>query len=100
MRFGREWHTMIMKLMTPSNAAMVEQKQLAQIDGWLAAGEAKRAELHIARLLRTEHPPLDRANLLFRRARARLLLERPDEALEDLQTLHALQPDLWLHSEI
>ncbi|MEP7289832.1 MAG: tetratricopeptide repeat protein [Chloroflexota bacterium] len=74
---------------------MLDSKQLAQIDQWLATGDARRAETQIARLLRNDFPPLDRAQLLTRRAKARILLERPDEALEDLQTMRALAPELW-----
>jgi tetratricopeptide (TPR) repeat protein len=73
----------------------LEQTQLLQIDEYLTSGDGKRAEFQIARLLRDELPPVERAQLLVRRARARLLTERPDEALEDLQTSRALAPELW-----
>jgi tetratricopeptide (TPR) repeat protein len=73
---------------------MIDRSQLLQIDQSLAAREGKRAEFQIARLLRSTLPSADRAQLLLRRARARLLTERPDEALEDLQTCHALAPEL------
>ncbi len=73
----------------------LDSAQLAQIDDTLTAGDGKRAEFQIARLLRGELPPEERAQLLLRRARARLLSNRPDEALEDLQTAHALAPALW-----
>src|SRR5664279_4928896 len=71
----------------------------AQIDETLAVGDGKRAEFLIARLLRGELPPAECAQLLQRRARARILTGRPDEALEDLQTSRALMPDLWARSE-
>src|SRR5258708_6390233 len=78
----------------------VDQKQLAQIDQWLDSGDAKRAEAQIARLLRSDCSPAERAELLLRRARTRVFTARPDEAIEDLQTLHALMPDLWERSEV
>src|SRR5437764_9135312 len=78
----------------------VEQKQLTQIDQWLDSGDAKRAEAQIARLLRSDCTPSERAELLLRRARARVFTARPDEAIEDLQTLRALMPDLWERSEV
>jgi tetratricopeptide (TPR) repeat protein len=78
----------------------IDQKQLSQIDRWLSVGDLKKAEAQIARLLRMSHPPAERAVLMLRRARARVLLERPDEALEDLQTLHALTPDQWERSDV
>src|SRR5438552_2306894 len=77
----------------------IEHTHLVHIDEWLASGDGKRAEVQIARLLRGELPPGERAQLLLRRARARLLTERPEEALEDLQTSRALAPELWEQSD-
>src|SRR5437016_5790981 len=77
-----------------------EQKQIQQIDQWLATGDAKRAEAQIVRLLRADLPPAERAQLLLRRTRARILLERPNEALEDLQTARALIPDVWERTDV
>src|SRR4051812_39705442 len=77
-----------------------DQKQVRQIDQWLSTGDAKRAETQIVRLLRADQAPIDRAHLLLMRARARILLERPDEALEDLQTMRALAPDLWERTDV
>ncbi len=74
--------------------------QFVQIDQWLATGDGKRAEIQIARLLRSDLEPQERAELLLRRARARILSERPDEAIEDLQTAHALLPEWWEHSDV
>ncbi len=67
--------------------------QLAQIDSLLAAREIKKAEVLVAKQLRQEPPPEARAQLLLRRARARLIAQHPDDALEDIQTARALQPD-------
>ncbi|GAB4527576.1 MAG: hypothetical protein Kow0063_03000 [Anaerolineae bacterium] len=69
------------------------KEQLAQIDSLLAAREIKKAEVLIAKQLRQEPPPEIRAQLLLRRARARLIAQHPDDALEDIQTARALQPD-------
>ncbi len=77
-----------------------DRSQLAQIDQWIASGDGKRVEIQIARLLRSNLPPAERAQLLVRRARARLLMQRPDEVLEDLQTARALVPELWDQSEV
>ena len=71
------------------------ETQFMQIDKWLSAGDIKRAEVQIAKLLRGETTPAERAELFLRRARARVVSERPDEALEDLQTCRALAPALW-----
>src|SRR5260221_6266275 len=71
------------------------QAQLVQINKWLSVGNVKRAEVQIAKLLRGEATLLERAQLFICRARARVVSERPDEALEDLQTCRALAPDLW-----
>src|SRR5258708_15614891 len=78
----------------------LDQKQLTQIDQWLEAGDPKRAEAQIARMLRSDCSASERAELLLRRARTRVLTSRPDEAIEDLQTLHALTPDLWEQAEV
>ena len=78
----------------------LDPKQLAQIDGWMATGDPKRAETQVARLLRGDVSAQERAQLLFRRARARILLERPEEALEDLQTLRALDSTLATGSSV
>ncbi len=78
----------------------LERTQLVHIDEYLASGDGKRAEFQIARLLRGELPPGERAQLLLRRARARLLIERPDEAIEDLQTSRALVPELWEQPDV
>src|SRR5438552_18591457 len=78
----------------------VDQKQRTRIDRRSGTGDPRRAEAQIARLLRSDCSPSERAELLLRRARTRVLTSRPDEAIEDLQTLHALTPDLWERSEV
>jgi tetratricopeptide (TPR) repeat protein len=68
-------------------------EKLRQIDTLLAAHEIKKAEVAVAKHLRTDPTPDMRAQLLLRRARARLIGQLPDDALEDIQTACALQPD-------
>jgi tetratricopeptide (TPR) repeat protein len=67
---------------------------LAAIDQRIASGDARRAEIQLGRLLRDELDPVTRSEILVRRARARLLLSRPDEALVDMHTALDLAPDL------
>jgi tetratricopeptide (TPR) repeat protein len=74
---------------------------LLQIDHLLAAQDIKRAEFQIARLLR-DNPLLtgtEQAQLILRRARARMLAERPEEALEDMRIARSLAPELFSQPE-
>ena len=75
---------------------MDTQTQFGEIDHALLSNDIKRAEVAIARFLRRKNSTQERAELLFRRAQTRLLSARPDDALEDLETGLALQPDLVL----
>jgi tetratricopeptide (TPR) repeat protein len=63
---------------------------LAHIDDLLDHGELKKAEVAIAKQLRSEPSAQVRSDLLLRRARARLIGQHPDDALEDIQTARAL----------
>jgi len=72
----------------------------ADIDLALAEQDIKRAEVAIARRLRGTNTPEERADLLMRRAKTRLMDARPDDALEDLETCQALQPARSQHAEI
>lgn len=65
-----------------------------QIDDLLSRREIKKAEVQIAKQLRSDPSPKLRAELLLRRARARLIGQHPDDTLEDIQTARALAPDL------
>lgn len=65
-----------------------------QIDHHLHNRDAKKAEVLIAKQLRDSTLADIRAELLVRRAKARLIGQRPDEALEDIQTAFALDPEL------
>lgn len=68
---------------------------LQAIDRFLAQRNVKRAEILIAKLLRTEQPPALHAQLLYRRARTRLHNGRPEAALEDLQKFVSLLSDQY-----
>jgi tetratricopeptide (TPR) repeat protein len=70
------------------------------IDQFLEVGDLKRAEVQIARLLRGDPDSLDRVQLLMRRARGRLMAEKPDDALEDLLMCRNLQPSLEMSAEL
>jgi tetratricopeptide (TPR) repeat protein len=71
---------------------------LQEIDEALADNDVRRAEVAIARYLRDDkNPPELRAELYFRRAQARLMDARPDDALEALATAIALQPEKANH---
>ena len=77
---------------------MIETVQ--QIDVFLAKHEIKKAEIAIAKLLRADPSAVQRAQLLLCRARARLMGQHPDDALEDIQTARALDPDLAADPEV
>ena len=68
-------------------------EQYPTVDELLSKRDIKRAEVLIARYLRTELSAQERATLLIARARARLLGARVDDALEDLDHARALIPD-------
>ena len=72
----------------------MSEEQLQAIDTVLEQNDLRRAEVLIAKQLRSDNLSGDlRAQILLRRVRARLLSERPDDALEELQTVLAIQPD-------
>ncbi len=68
-------------------------EQLQTIDDLLLRRDIKKAEVLIARLLRSEQSLQGRARMLILRARARLFSARIDDALEDLQKARSLAPD-------
>ncbi len=70
------------------------EDHLRQIDKLLEEREIKKAEVQVAKLLRADPEPLFRAELLLRRARARLIDQHPDDTLEDIQTARALNPKI------
>jgi tetratricopeptide (TPR) repeat protein len=61
------------------------KEQLQTIDELLAKNDVRKAEALIVKSLRLDNAAEARAQLLFRRARVRLLLGRPEDALDDLQ---------------
>ena len=65
---------------------------LRDCEGLLARNELRRAEVAVARALRTSPDQRTRVALLLLRARARLNDARPAEALDDLQAVFALEP--------
>lgn len=68
-------------------------EQLQTIDDLLLKRDIKRAEVLIARVLRSEQSLQGRARMLILRARARLLGGRIDDALDDLHKARELAPD-------
>jgi tetratricopeptide (TPR) repeat protein len=71
---------------------MVWQEHLQRIDDLLSKNEVKKAEVIVAKQLRSDLPLHSRSQMLFRRARIRLLSARPEDALDDLQTIQRLVP--------
>jgi tetratricopeptide (TPR) repeat protein len=67
-------------------------QQLAQVDSFLDKGDIKRADVAIAKLLRSSLSSQLRAHTLLRRARARLLSARPEEAIDDLLAAQSIVP--------
>lgn len=72
---------------------MIEQFNL--IDDLLAHREIKKAEILIARSMRATLSPEEHAGTLIRRARARLLGGRVDDALHDLNTVRLQYPEAF-----
>jgi tetratricopeptide (TPR) repeat protein len=67
------------------------QEQLKTIEDLLAKRDIKKAEVALAKLLRSELTAPDRASILILRARARLLSARPADAIADLQEARSLE---------
>jgi tetratricopeptide (TPR) repeat protein len=68
----------------------IMQEQLQIIETLLARSEIKKAEMFVARHLRSNLTDDERAKALVYRARARLAGGRPEEALDDLLTAQSL----------
>ncbi|MBK8026013.1 MAG: tetratricopeptide repeat protein [Chloroflexi bacterium] len=66
-----------------------------QVESLLAKRDYKRAEVQIARALRSSLDTIDRVHLLLMRSRVRLKTGRVDEALIDLQKVQALNHDMF-----
>ncbi len=71
------------------------QEQLLIIEALLARSEIKKAEMFVAKHLRSNLSDTERAQVLIYRARARLLSARPEEAIDDLLTSRAMRPDIF-----
>jgi tetratricopeptide (TPR) repeat protein len=67
-------------------------EQFRYIDDLLARREIKKAEILIARSMRGTLSPEEHADILIRRARARLLGGRVDDALHDLNNARSQYP--------
>lgn len=65
-------------------------EQLQIIEVLISKGEVKKAEVAIAKVLRNEIAPQERAQALIYRARVRLLFARPADALDDLATVETI----------
>lgn len=72
---------------------MHSTEQLQTVDDLLARREIKKAEVLIARFLRSDMTPEQRAAVLILRARARLLGGRVDDTLEDLASARVAFPE-------
>ena len=75
------------------------QEKLSRIDGLLTKGSIKKAEVLIARVLRSHLTTSEQAELLLRRARTRLLSARSEDALDDLSLAHELLGEGFLTPE-
>jgi tetratricopeptide (TPR) repeat protein len=71
------------------------KEHLAHIDDFLTKGEIKKAEVLIAKLLRSQRHDIDQSTLLFRRARTRLLSGRPEDAINDLMNIRDIAPETF-----
>lgn len=66
------------------------EEQIHQIDHLLAKNELKKAEIAIARLIRSDLTSQHQSRVLYLRARSRFLSARPEDALEDLLTIRRI----------
>lgn len=71
------------------------QEQLVSIQLLLEDREIKKAEILIAKSLRNEISSAERAALLLLRARAKLLTNRHEDALDDLLTARTIREELF-----
>ncbi len=65
-------------------------RDLQKIDLLIERGDIRKAEVLIAKKLRTHLIPQEQIGLLSRRARVRLLSARPEDALSDVLEIHSL----------
>lgn len=69
------------------------KERLQNVDDLISTGEIKKAEITVARLLRSDLPPQEQSLALLHRSRIRLLSARPEDALEDLLTISQISPE-------
>lgn len=69
------------------------------IEDLLARNEVKKAEIAIAKYLRSDLSAADRARMLVYRAKARLRSAHPEEAIDDLLTARELSQELFEQPE-
>lgn len=72
------------------------QEKLSQIDELLVKKDIKKADVLIARELRSHLTTDQQAELLLRRSKTRLLSARPEDALDDLSAARELMGDRFL----
>jgi len=75
------------------------QDQSQAIEDLLLKRDHKKAEIVIARALRSKNSDSDRARLLVYRARTRLIGARPEDAIDDLLSAGNLIPDMFEQPE-
>lgn len=73
---------------------------ILQLDDLLSMRDFKKAEVVIAKLLRSANTNGERARLLVYRAKARLLSMRLDQALDDLSVARTTAPELFNQPEV
>ncbi|MBI1277012.1 MAG: tetratricopeptide repeat protein [Anaerolineaceae bacterium] len=74
-------------------------KEFQQIETLIYGREVKKADILIARLMRSNLSADNMAALFMFRARTRLLSGRPDDAIDDLSSAQKLQPNLETQSD-
>jgi tetratricopeptide (TPR) repeat protein len=68
------------------------QESFRLIEESFAKRDIKKAEVLIAKLLRSSPTKQERVQALILRARARLMSARPDDALDDIKTVQSIDP--------
>src|SRR5262249_35180742 len=79
---------------------MVMKEQMQIVDTLISTGEFKKAEIAVARLLRSDLPTEQQTEALLHRARIRILSGRPEDTLEDLQTISQISPEDYASPQV
>lgn len=77
-----------------SSVGFAMQSAITEIEQLLSNGEVKKAEIRLAQLMRVEMSDSERSQVLLLRARAKLLGEHADEAIEALKQATEHNPEL------